>query len=638
METYILYFDFAAIIICLFLIASILFRRQYDGISNKVFFFTIITVIVTTTFDILASWTVFNNVALTIFNSIYYFYRVMITLFYSLYALALSRRWFELKRKRLRILVQLMPMIVVGILLIINFNTGIFFKYTESLEYSRGSLVFIAYIAGFLYAIDAILILFKNRKDFTREKYIAVVGAILIQVSGVLVQLISGRILVEMFATAISLLTLSIFVEKPEDFIDFKTHLQNSNSLINFVKINDYSKKEFSMIVTNITNFNTLYNIYTYDNLLVYLRQLSQRFNAGAKNIDKTSHVYYLEPGTFVLSHYNKEVDKELVKYSNNFFKSVLDTKSDISFHFATNTYLIDYPKDFDDYSPILSFASSFQNLSNSKNNIIDISKYRTEEGKNILFSLDKIIEEAIENKSFEIYYQPIYSVKDKKFNSSEALVRLKHKDFGIISPNLFIPFAEKNGRMNQIGNIILEKTFEFASSEEYKSLGLEYIEINLSMHQLLEEDIIEIISEFIKKYNIDKSMINFELTEGVAVAGDETIQDNIIKLHELGYNISIDDFGTGYSNFKRLLEIPFSIIKIDKSIVDTLKSEKYGNIFKNMIRILRAYGSKILAEGVEEKEILDELVKLGIDYVQGFYYSKPLKEEEFLKFINDNN
>jgi EAL domain-containing protein (putative c-di-GMP-specific phosphodiesterase class I) len=235
------------------------------------------------------------------------------------------------------------------------------------------------------------------------------------------------------------------------------------------------------------------------------------------------------------------------------------------------------------------------------------------------------------------MYYQPIFSIKENKFLSTEALVRLPYNG-KFISPALFIPFAERFGKMNQIGNIILDKTFAFISSEEYRSSGIQYTDINLSITQLLDEKFIEKLEDKRMENHLDISEIYLELTEGVAISGDKTIEGNIYGLDKAGYHISLDDFGVGYSNIARLTKLPISLLKFDKSLVDQLSDPHIKSFLISLIKIVKNFGMEVLVEGVETKENVDFLQEHDADKIQGFYYSKPLCEKDLIEFLKQHN
>jgi EAL domain-containing protein (putative c-di-GMP-specific phosphodiesterase class I) len=236
------------------------------------------------------------------------------------------------------------------------------------------------------------------------------------------------------------------------------------------------------------------------------------------------------------------------------------------------------------------------------------------------------------------MYYQPIYDIRAGKFLSAEALIRLNDPEFGIIMPGLFIPAAEQRNMLGPIGEFVLEDVFRFVGSDDFQNSGLEFVEINLSVHQAIDPSLIYRVESLQNKYHVQPSQINFEVTESIYSQDHELLDYNLEKLKEMGYQLSLDDYGTGYSNINRVLSLPLSIIKFDKSLVDASDSEKGRSVLGYSILMMRNIRKAILVEGVETKEKVDQVISLGAEYIQGFYYSKPLPVPQFLEFIATHN
>lgn len=183
-----------------------------------------------------------------------------------------------------------------------------------------------------------------------------------------------------------------------------------------------------------------------------------------------------------------------------------------------------------------------------------------------LMRDIDSIIENAITHKLFKVYYQPIYSIKDKHFNSAEALIRLFDDKYGFISPELFIPAAERSGAIHRIGAFVLDEVCRFISSEDFKKLGIDYIEVNLSVAQCMRNDLSEEILDIMKRHNVSSESINLEITETAASYSQENLVENMNELSASGIGFSLDDYGTGYSNMDRVSSMQFDIIKLDAS------------------------------------------------------------------------
>ena len=251
-------------------------------------------------------------------------------------------------------------------------------------------------------------------------------------------------------------------------------------------------------------------------------------------------------------------------------------------------------------------------------------------------FDIDRYIRKAIKNNGFRMYYQPIYSVRDNKFVTAEALIRLNDDEVGFISPADFIPAAEKSGAIYEIGDFVIDSVFNFI--EKTLPYGVRYIEINISAMQCMSDSFVEDIKRKLVQYNVSNKSVNFELTESASAILDDVLRKTVSLLHAEGIEFSIDDYGTGYSNLHRIMSEPIKLIKIDRSLINELSDDKTRSVLSDTIRMIKAIGMEIVAEGVETAETAQWLIYKGCDYIQGYYYAKPMPEDEYLAFLEKTN
>lgn len=255
---------------------------------------------------------------------------------------------------------------------------------------------------------------------------------------------------------------------------------------------------------------------------------------------------------------------------------------------------------------------------------------------------IEEILLEAIKHDGFEMFYQPILSTQKGTFVSAEALIRLKStKELGNISPEEYIPIAEKKGLINEIGRIVMEKVCLFIRSARLKEKGVEYIEVNLSGIQCVNQRLPQQIKEILDKYVLSAERINLEITETTMVESGDLLLRNMKELRAMGFTFSMDDFGTGYSNLAQMLAVGYELVKLDKSLLWSCfqggQREKALIVLQCVTDMIHRIGSKIVAEGVETKEQAQLLDSLGVEYHQGYYYSKPMNEKEYLEFLKKN-
>lgn len=297
--------------------------------------------------------------------------------------------------------------------------------------------------------------------------------------------------------------------------------------------------------------------------------------------------------------------------------------------------------KDKKDVFPILHFITSPKFNEKETEDIIWINEdiLKKEEREQKILTL---LQHAIVNDGFDVFYQPIFDAKSGSFASAEALVRLKDtQTVGFVSPEEFITIAEENGIIKQIGHLVFRNVCKMLSDEKLLEKGIHYIEVNLSAKEAIDGQVADGLVEEMEKYHLPLGCINLEVTETASVTSKNMLQDNMKKLREKKFTFSMDDFGTGYSNLAQIAELGYDIIKLDKSLIWPCFEGNGSNamiILKNIIMMIYELGMTIVAEGIETEEQADQLIEFGVMLHQGYFYSKPLPEKEFISFIQEKN
>lgn len=241
----------------------------------------------------------------------------------------------------------------------------------------------------------------------------------------------------------------------------------------------------------------------------------------------------------------------------------------------------------------------------------------------------------ALANGEFCIFYQSVYSIKAKKFVSAEALVRWKHPVKGLISPGKFIPVFERNGLITELDLYILEQVCIYQQKRNRLGLPPFPVSVNISRMSLYNPNLFDIISDLTDRYGVDPRIFRIEITETAYNDNPAQLLETIGKLREKCYPILMDDFGSGYSSLNTLKDIPIDLLKLDMKFMQGFeKNSRVGTIVTSVARMSKWLNVPMLAEGVETKEQYDFLESIGCAYIQGYYFSKPICEEEFTKLI----
>ena len=232
-------------------------------------------------------------------------------------------------------------------------------------------------------------------------------------------------------------------------------------------------------------------------------------------------------------------------------------------------------------------------------------------------------------------YCQPVLDLCTNEFNTAEALMRLKLEKTGMIFPNEFIPIAERNGFIHVLTEIILNKACQNIRKLTQNGFRIDRVSVNVSVMELKDDSFCNDIIRIIEKNGILGERIAIELTESCSESDSVIVKEKIEELRAQGIHFYLDDFGTGYSNMERLMELPFDIIKFDRSMVTASRvNERSGKIVDNLAHMFKDTGFSVLFEGVEDEEDVERCRNMFASYLQGYRYSKPIPIEQVEAFL----
>ncbi len=249
--------------------------------------------------------------------------------------------------------------------------------------------------------------------------------------------------------------------------------------------------------------------------------------------------------------------------------------------------------------------------------------------------SITDSMESALASEQFQIYLQPKYRIEDEKLVGAEALVRWIHPEWGFQSPGEFIPLFEKNGFITKLDQFVWDKTCAAIKEWEDEGLAPISVSVNVSRADIYNADLAEILMRIVQKYDLSPSHLHLEITESAYTENPTQIIETVGRLRDLGFIIEMDDFGSGYSSLNMLNEMPIDILKLDMKFIqsETAKPNSQG-ILQFIIALARWMHLSVVAEGVETQEQLERLKEIGCDYVQGYYFARPMPCREFKELL----
>ena len=325
---------------------------------------------------------------------------------------------------------------------------------------------------------------------------------------------------------------------------------------------------------------------------------------------------------------------QDISKIAQEILKNVSETHYPLNGHNVLLTASIGlsiYPTDSKDSEVLLKNADIAMNRAKEEGGNT-FQFYRKDMNKQALeiLELETNLRRALQNKEFLVYYQPKVDLNNGHITGTEALVRWKHRDWGLVSPSKFIPLAEDIGLVSDINEWVLYAACR--QNKAWQAAGLPPIQVavNLSSQQFTKQNLIDLSCRVLKETELDIKFLEFEVTESSAMQNIDTTSDILRKLKEKGVSISIDDFGTGYSSLSYLRTFPVHTVKIDQSFIrDMIREPESRSIVIAIVAMVHSLGLKVIAEGVEEEEQLAFLRSINCDAIQGYFFSRPLPAAE---------
>lgn len=644
---FVLDFDYAAVCIFVVLLVFYYSRNSLPLLQNRFFSYITWTGLITTIFDIF--YGIFQNMSdderilvpraiVWIVNEGYYMANMTVTPLFTMYASALVD-FFDTaseNEKRTFRLISITPYVISMLILLMNPFVSkwmtLAFTLTDTNFYVRGDTGFITMYAFTLYFLLLGLFLVRRNKDtLSITKKLIIMSFAFFAFAGALVQVFLPNLLIQCFTLAISVMVFSYNIEQTGELIDGTTNLYNQQAF-NMLTLRQFrQKKKLTVVGILIDDIFFLSTTYTQ----VYLDKINAEIGVFLKKGFPNCHIYHLGMGQFCLVFEDPDptqIENAVFQIRTRFHQQW--NAQDTRILLYSRLCVIACPDEAQNTAEISDILHLVANDERYKSALIyarniDIAYRRR------TITLEHVLKNALSENKFEVYFQPIYSTAKKRLIGAEALIRLRDDEGNFISPEEFIPIAEKTGVILRAGEFVFDTVCRTLARINLERHGIEKIDINLSVTQCMQEILAEQIISIQEIYQIPSRVLDFEITETATAYTPEILLRNMQRLAEHGVELSLDDYGSGYSNMNYMLNLPFTMIKLDKEIVwKAFNNNKASIALASTIQMIKALGMLVLAEGIETSEQADWLSRLGVDYFQGFYYGRPLPADDFLELM----
>lgn len=534
-----------------------------------------------------------------------------------------------------RLIPWMIPSLFSTLLVLTSWYADTLFWLDEGGIYHRGPLMILLYLVTALNFIGIGYNLARDWKMIPPQESSSVLVFILLSTGAVVIQLFWPQMLVENFASAICMMISQLTVQNPERILDGSTGMLNKQGFSDLLTPRFERQRPFPVGFLMVDNYHELEKIYGFNRLesrmvilTDYLRQ-----HTGCLFSRMDNRLFCFVPENFQ----NSSAWAALLRDLEEEAVTSRLKQEQIGIRIQLKIGVANCPQDADSFGSMMEMIDQAAKIPMDRNRDVlrltggDMMKLHRRK------QIDTLVRNAVMENSLSLVYQPIYSVKEQCFVGAEALLRMNTEKLGFISPGEFIPIAEGNGAILQMTQFVVENVCRFIRLADLPPRVMRRVHINLSAIDCAQSELAAKILEGIHRNGVNPSLVSAEVTETAFSSMSDSMLTNLTDLSRAGIAIMLDDYGTGYSNLKRLYSMPLDVVKLDRSLIADIRSSNDARIvLENTILMMKRLNKIVLVEGVETKEQADYVISHGADYIQGYYYARPMDAAHLEKLFRE--
>lgn len=610
-------------------------HRRIGVYSERVFFVTLMVTMACLTLDMVSIVAIVNRNHISpvlldvvckgyLVSLIFVGYRAMVYVLCDISREEFFQKW--IMRSRIIVCME-------GVIVFLN---PIHYYIEGNDMYTYGRSVTLTYIFAIAFVVATIVITIKSKRIYWRRK-VAVNVWLVFWLVAAGVQFANNQLLLVGYGISLGMVVLFIALENPESNIDRTYGCFHTHAMMRYFDECYTTNKKISIMLLSMSMESEEYMEREQMDKALFeiINFLQKKGNAKVFKLMDQGVVAVFEDMSQMNTTFQEIQDDY---YRKQFYPDAENLVPELDFP-KTVFVLVPDSTVMKNASELMAlFDYQKQNsISDLRTQVCYVNEILLEELREKT-TIKKEILQAIDEDRVEVFYQPIYSTQKKKFVSAEALVRIRKEDGKLLPPGMFIPVAEETGIIKQLGEIVFEKVCQTLKEGQIQTLGIEYIEINLSVVQFELRNLAERFIKIMKTYEINPKWINLEITETASIQTKQNMLENMQRLIKYGVNFTLDDFGNGQSNLDYMIDMPVEIVKLDmvmtQAYFENMKAKCVVEAVVGMVHNMKLH---MVAEGVETKEQLAEMERIGIDYIQGYFFSKPVDKNEFIAFLENN-
>ena len=628
-------FLIAAVVILLLVLRNFLDQKRAEDLNSRVFLFFAVIGILDVIAELVSNYYITSGdgdfgLAAVVTTTIFYLFQALLP--YALLCYIMTLHDNKLISVKKMLLAGLATILLASIVLTNPFTEKLFY-FDVSAGYVEGPWYRLMYYSA-LFHLAVILILVTSwRKEFGPQKTKVILVILILYGCGVVIQLLHYPLLMTGFGMSLGILALFLTINNPNANRDSLTGVYNHLYLTRRSDELIAAGKSFHIITIylyQLKHINKVAGVEGGD----YILQLT------AKKLEELcgSRVFRITGKRFLVLTMSLQEYEYYITQIKKMFETDMQLDADSSKP-ATPVILsgIVHGQKLGTSGLMLEYAEYLESLS-MQNGMIEVIQDDQQTMDGFLYNkkVEQYLHTAIAQDLFEVYYQPVYSTEKNDFVTLEALSRLHHPELGWIAPDVFIQIAEKNHMIEQITDLQFKRVCMFINEHRDLMKKLFNIKVNLSSLDLMRSDCSSHFIRMMDDMDIHHDWIQFEITETVATEYNAGLGMVIDGFMAAGVRLCLDDFGSGYANLNTVMRLPFSAIKIDRTLLfDICNDKKRAMFYQSIVETFHRMGYSIVSEGVETEEEMSLLSSWGADMIQGYYFSRPLPVEELLKLLN---
>lgn len=637
---YTAYFSIVALAIGLITLIINLVERRMDNRQTLVFNGMLVVIIVSafstfTTANVvpycLSDWETQARVAQVVVHVMQFLYfaahSALGPLFY-LYVLFVTGGYY--RQRKIRKSILMLPAIFMEGLVVVNVFFPVIWHYDENFNFIRDIGEIYIYLASVFYLILAAVNLFLYWHAVTFRRRWAIAYAYFLTITGIVIQLIQPKLLLELAFEALSLAGVMMTVEKEDDRLDVATGIYNRNALRMDVDNFFRMERNFHLICIRLTNANILQKITGSADR----DSINQQVTNYLTNIHPRYELYHVSPAAFMMicHNYTPEDAKHLAEAIRKRFEATWYCQGMEMYLNAAILYA-QAPEDLKTLEDVFLLSEGsledFGNQGVHSGEALRILKRQIEVADAIVNGLSEHL--------FEVRYQPVYRLSNKSLVAAEAMLYLTDQELGELQPEELMAVGRRNDYIDRMGEFLFDEVCMFLSTGIPTQMRLHEIRIAVFAIQCLHPNFLEHLRETLRHYNVKASFINIELREFSLTEDYAELRGVLEALREMGFSITLGRYGTGETNLQALYSADYDILSMDLSLVrrkgaSGIQTSK--DILQNTMQMIRELNKKSLIKGAHTEEQVEFLEKQEVDFLQGDYYSKPVTQSELIGIL----